>query len=59
MLGLRLTEGIDIEDFPHLKLKEKAEIFVKYGLCRLEENRLSLTPQGFLVSNEILAEFLS
>lgn len=59
MLGLRLTEGVDIEDFPHLKLKEKAEIFVKHGLCRLEENRLSLTSQGFLVSNEILAEFLS
>lgn len=59
MLGLRLTEGVDIRDFGGLSLKDKAKTFVKHGLCRLADNRLSLTPQGFLVSNEIIAEFLS
>ena len=59
MLGLRLTEGININEFPEFSLEAKAKVFIKHGLCRLVGNRLKLTPKGFLVSNEILAEFLS
>ncbi len=59
MLGLRLKEGVDIRTFPDIEIKAKSELFIKHGLCKIENQRLSLTKKGFLVSNEIIAEFLS
>ncbi len=59
MLGLRLTEGIALRDFPTLNLEAKARLYEKHGLCSIKNGRLALTKNGFLVSNEIIAEFLS
>ncbi len=59
MLGLRLKEGVNLADFPALDIQKKIDLYKKHGLCELENNRLSLTKKGFLVSNEIIAEFLS
>lgn len=61
MLGLRLTDGIHFgeykekygEDIPE-KFKEKAREFEKFDLLRLTENSVSLTKEGFLISNTII-----
>lgn len=64
MLGLRLKTGIDygvLEQKFKLdttKMREKATLFKKYGLCNFTQNGFSLTPKGFLVSNTIITEFL-
>lgn len=64
MLGLRLREGISEADFrrnyardltPVIRVLEK---YVPMGLVRHEDARYSLTPEGFLVSNRIIAEVL-
>ena len=49
MLGLRLTEGIPLT----ADLSERLSLIPKH-LYKTENNRLSLTPEGFLVSNEII-----
>lgn len=56
MLGLRLTDGIPEE------LYSRAEIalpLIPKEYYRLENGRLALTPNGFLVSNEIIATLLN
>lgn len=53
MLGLRLTEGIPKELWEPLNLALIPEKYYK-----IENDRLSLTPEGFLVSNEIIATLL-
>ncbi len=60
MLGLRLTEGININNFPNKKalFLKKAELFQKMGLINIENNFIKLTPEGFLVSNSIINEFI-
>lgn len=64
MLGLRLTEGIGLagleREFPSetVALRKRAEPFLRAGLARLEGERLSLTPRGFLLSNTIIASLL-
>ena len=65
MLSLRLREGLDMQRLSALvgsssaqKLKERAAAFEKHGLCRLSDGRVSLTPEGFLVSNSVILEFL-
>lgn len=50
MLGLRLTEGIPLTP----ELSERLSLVPKH-LYKTENNRLSLTPEGFLVSNEIIS----
>lgn len=65
MLRLRLTAGVDIskfkekfgKDFP-LKLKKKAILFKDKGLLNINDNNISLTPKGFLVSNIIISELI-
>lgn len=58
MLGLRLTqEGIPVSILPSNKMS-KAELLEKYGLLRINNGRITLTPQGCLVSNEIIAEVI-
>ena len=53
MLGLRLTEGVELNE----KI-EKALKRIPRRFYRVENGRLSLTPEGFLVSNSIIAEIL-
>ncbi len=50
LLGLRLTEGIPLTP----ELTERLTLIPKH-LYKVENNRLSLTPEGFLVSNEIIS----
>ncbi len=50
MLGLRLTEGIPLTS----ELSERLERIPKH-LYKTENGRLALTPEGFLVSNEIIS----
>ena len=67
MLGLRLTEGISRERceerfgeagiIQFRGLMERARKLPQQ-LVRLEEERLSFTPEGFLVSNALLGELL-
>ena len=53
MLALRLTkEGLDEEEYP--EMCERAEPLIKAGLMKKENSRLTLTPEGCLVSNEII-----
>lgn len=63
MLGLRLSEGIDCNklrvDYPDNigkvnSLILKASELQNTGLLNLRENRIALTPRGFLVSNSII-----
>ncbi len=50
MLGLRLTEGIPLTS----ELSERLAQIPKH-LYQIRNDRLSLTPEGFLVSNEIIS----
>lgn len=55
MLGLRLTEGIPRELWERV---ESALPLIPKHYYKIENDRLSLTPEGFLVSNEIIATLL-
>ena len=55
MLGLRLSEGIPEELYSRV-IEGLPMIPKEY--YKLENERLSLTPRGFLVSNEIIATLL-
>ena len=56
MLGMRLTEGIPA----HWLAEKQTEVerFCRLGFLRRTDDRISMTPEGFLVSNTILAELL-
>jgi oxygen-independent coproporphyrinogen-3 oxidase len=64
MLRLRLTRGLNLTEAQTLygvdkeALKQKALPYVGRRLARLEGEVLSLTPEGFLLSNTILAALL-
>ena len=60
MLGLRLSEGIDAEEY---RKKFGAELpsvekFVRGGFMKAENGRVAFTEKGFLVSNAILSEIV-
>ena len=55
MLGLRLTEGIPRELWQRV---ESALPLIPKQYYKIENDRLSLTPEGFLVSNEIISTLL-
>ncbi len=57
MLGLRLTEGIPLNWLDERQQKA-VERFIKGGLMQVSGQRISFTPEGFLVSNGVLAEIL-
>ena len=66
MLRLRLRDGIDLIELSALYgdeylnvIKEKAPLLAKQGLVSYDEKTLSLTKKGFLLSNSVIAEFLS
>ena len=54
MLGLRLREGVSANE----RLIKIARRFINAGFMQLSNGRLCLTPQGFLVSNEIIASLI-
>ncbi len=64
-LGLRLTEGIQFSQY-HAKfgtdLRDSYRAPIEYlseaGLVECTADRLRLTPQGWLLSNEVFTEFL-
>lgn len=57
LLGLRLCEGVRLSDQISGQL-EKRLCLIPEEYYKIEDNRLSLTPNGFLVSNEIIATLL-
>ena len=64
LLGLRLRRGIDLKELAetyHCPLS-RAEGFcrqcIQGGLMERREGRIALTPEGFLVSNEIIVRLL-
>ena len=67
MLGLRLSKGIDFDIAAKLgidghKIDNAVKLAVKLqknGLCMLDGNRMSLTPEGMLVSNSIIGAILA
>lgn len=60
MLGLRLTEGIDLADFPELRggIEKKLPALENAGYCTFDGQRLSLTPRGMLMSNAIIGHLV-
>ncbi|MDE7295503.1 MAG: radical SAM family heme chaperone HemW [Oscillospiraceae bacterium] len=56
MLALRLSEGFPISEAEEYanKLISAAAPMEKAGLLKISEDRIALTPEGFLVSNEII-----
>ena len=65
MLRLRLREGLSFKAFYEKykkelpeEIKRKALFYKGKGLCEVDEEKISLTPEGFLLSNSIIAELL-
>lgn len=64
MLGLRTTRGVSGSEYARLfrasfnGVEDKLEQCAKWGLAEPHGERWRLTPKGFLVSNQILAQIL-
>lgn len=65
MLSLRLSEGFSKEKFkkrfgkdPDEEIFKRAEVFEKNGLINITDDRISLTPEGFLLSNTIIGNLI-
>ncbi len=65
MLGLRTSQGVDLKKYTELTqkslLQEYAQLIKKlskHGLVRVQNNYLSLSPNGMLVSDSIIEKFL-
>lgn len=65
MLRLRLKEGICFSDYFNRYKKElsgqmveKAKLFEKQGLMEITKDSISLTREGFLLSNTIISELI-
>lgn len=64
MLRLRLKEGLDLRRTAEKfgiktdNIAKKATALEKRGLLTFENNRIALTPHGFLLSNAVTAELL-
>ena len=65
MLRLRLAEGLNLEEYEN-KYKEKFDEAIiekmkkyqKAGLLHIDDKEIRLTPNGFLLSNAIIGEFI-
>ena len=58
MLALRLMkEGLSLADYP--EAEGRAEMLIKGGLLKKEKGTLRLTPEGCLVSNQIICRLLA
>ncbi len=64
MLRLRTAQGISGEEYtnrfllPFEPLEKGLKLFSSRGLAAFEDNRWRLTPQGFLLSNQIIGAML-
>ena len=65
MLRLRLSEGLANEEYQkkfRMSIPEeyfkKAKKFEDFGLVKVNENNISLTPKGFLLSNKIIGDLI-
>lgn len=64
MLALRLNEGVDLatlcgeEGRDPAPLLAKSRTMARGGLLTMEDARIALTPQGMLVSNEVITQLL-
>ena len=65
MLALRLSEGLIFDEFEKRFKKridesiiKKAKSFEKQGLVNVTDNSISLTAEGFLVSNAIISDLI-
>ena len=65
MLRLRLKEGLKFADYYERynkeiakQMKAKAELFAKQGFMKVTEDSISLTREGFLLSNTIISELI-
>jgi oxygen-independent coproporphyrinogen-3 oxidase len=57
-LGLRLSEGIELEPEDARRFEEPISRFLAAGLLEQDRDRLKLTAQGVLLSNEVFQEFV-
>lgn len=57
MLGLRLSDGIDVSLIPQEK-KSLVRTLCNQGLGVLTEDRFSLTAEGFLISDYVISELM-
>ncbi len=65
MLSLRLSEGLDLDKLkiirggePDPEFTNKCDKFINAGLMKLDGRRLSLTPNGYLLSNSIISDLI-
>lgn len=56
MLALRLKSGLSLDECGEQKnsIIKKADMLIKNDLAYIEDNKIILTPKGFLVSNQII-----
>jgi putative oxygen-independent coproporphyrinogen III oxidase len=59
LLGMRLSDGLDLARTPSLDLATKAAPLIEDGFLTLDHNRLSTTPKGRVLLDRILLELLS
>ncbi len=66
MLALRLSEGLIFDEFKKRfnkpldkNITEKARMLEKHGLLKVSNSSISLTVNGFLVSNSVICELLN
>ena len=59
LLGLRLSDGLDLGRTPSLGLATKAAPLIADGFLALDHNRLRATPKGRVVLDRLLFELLS
>ena len=63
MMGLRLTEGVDLDRYAQLAgtslPKDNIDHLVGLGLLTAQENRISVTNQGFSLLNSVLRTLLT
>ncbi len=65
MLNLRLSNGINYVEFKNRfgyefpsKYYDKAQKYQKYNIINITDNSISLTPQGFLLSNKLISDII-
>jgi oxygen-independent coproporphyrinogen-3 oxidase len=59
LLGLRLSDGLDLDRAPSLDLAAKAASLIHDGFLKLDHNRLRATAKGRVVLDRLLFELLS
>ena len=63
LMGLRLSEGIDLLRYERLAGEplraDKVDVLHEIGMINIENQRLTVTPQGRMVLNSVLSELLS